>query len=100
MIEIKQVETGTKGFFGAFDGDKVAGKICYTFAGETRMILDHTEVNDAYRGQNIGKRILLEIVEYARANKIKIIPLCPFAKSVFDRTEEIGDVLWQTILHD
>lgn len=93
MIEIKQIESGTKGFFGAFEGEIEAGRISYTFAGETRMILDHTEVNDAYRGQNIGKRILIEVVEFARKNKIKIIPLCPFVKSVFDKTEEIRDVL-------
>ena len=93
MIEIKQIKSGTKGFFGAFDSDKEAGKIFYTFAGETRMILDHTEVDDAYRGQNIGKRILMKIVAFARENKIKIIPLCPFAKSVFDKMEEIRDVL-------
>lgn len=93
MIEVKQIESGTKGFFGAFDDDKEAGRMSYTFAGETRMILDHTEVDDAYRGKNIGKRILMEVVEYARQNKIKIIPLCPFAKSVFDRMEEIRDVL-------
>ena len=93
MIEIKQIEWGTKGFFGAFDGDKEAGRISYTYAGDTRMILDHTEVNDAYRGQNIGKRILMHIVEFARQNKIKIIPLCPFAKSVFNKIEAIRDVL-------
>lgn len=93
MIEIKQIESGTKGYFGAFDGDKEAGRMSYTSAGETRMILDHTEVNDAYRGQNIGKRILMEVVQFARENKIKIIPLCPFAKSVFNKIEEIRDVL-------
>jgi uncharacterized protein len=93
MIEIKQIDSGTKGYFAAFDGEKEAGRMSYTFAGETRMILDHTEVSDEYRGQNIGKRILMEVVEYARQNKIKIIPLCPFAKSVFDKMEEIRDVL-------
>jgi hypothetical protein len=93
MIEIKQIESGTKGYFGAFDGDKEAGRMSYTFAGETKMILDHTEVNNAYRGQNIGKRILMEIVEFARQNKIKILPLCPFAKSVFNKIEDIRDVL-------
>jgi uncharacterized protein len=93
MLEIKQIESGTKGFFGAFDGETEAGRMSYTFTGETRMILDHTEVNDAYRGQNIGKRILMELVAYARENKIKIIPLCPFAKSVFNKVEEIRDVL-------
>jgi uncharacterized protein len=93
MLEIKKIESGTKGFFSAIDGETEAGRMSYTFAGETRMILDHTEVNDAYRGQNIGKRILMELVAYARENKIKIIPLCPFAKSVFNKVEEIRDVL-------
>jgi len=93
MIEIKQIESGTKGFFGAFDGDKEAGRMTYTFVGNTKMIIEHTEVSDESRGQNIGKRILMEVVNYARENKIKIIPLCPFAKSVFDFTEEIRDVL-------
>lgn len=93
MIEIKQIESGTKGFFGAFDGDKEAGRMTYTFVGNTKMIIDHTEVSDEYRGQNIGRRILMEVVKYARDNQIKIIPLCPFAKSVFDVTEEIRDVL-------
>ncbi len=93
MIEIKQIESGAKGYFAALDDDKEAGRMSYTLAGETKMIIDHTEVSDEYRGQNIGKRILMEVVKFARENKIKIIPLCPFAKSVFDRVEEIRDVL-------
>jgi uncharacterized protein len=93
MIEIKQIKEGTKGRFSAMDGDKTAGSIYYTFVGNTRMILDHTEVDDAYHGQSIGKKILMFIVKFARENKIKIIPLCPFAKSVFDKTESIRDVL-------
>lgn len=93
MIEIKKTEEGTKGYFAALDGNKEAGRMSYTFAGETKMIIDHTEVSDEYRGQNIGKRILMEVVKYAREKKIKIIPLCPFAKSVFDKIESIRDVL-------
>ena len=93
MIEIKQIDESTNGYFVASDDGKEAGRMSYTFAGNSKIIIDHTEVNDAYRGQSIGKRILMKIVEFARQNNIKIIPLCPFAKSVFDRTEEIRDVL-------
>jgi hypothetical protein len=93
MIEIEQFADGTKGRFSALDGDKTAGSIYYTFAGSSIMILDHTEVDDAYRGKSIGKKILLFIVGFARENNIKIIPLCPFSKSVFDKVEEIRDVL-------
>ena len=93
MIGIKHTKERSKGNFSALDEEKVAGGIYYTMARETRMILDHTEVNDNYRGQGIGKNILMHIIDYARDNKIKIIPLCPFAKSVFDKTESIRDVL-------
>lgn len=93
MIEINQIEEGSKGHFAAMDDGKAAGRIFYSFAGEKKMILDHTEVDNAYRGQNIGNKILMTIVEFARKNEIKIIPLCPFAKSVFDKTESIRDVL-------
>jgi predicted GNAT family acetyltransferase len=93
MIEIKQINDGTKGRFAAMDDSKEAGAIYFTSAGESKMILDHTEVDNAYRGQSIGKKILMYIVEFVRENNIKIIPLCPFAKSVFDRTESIRDVL-------
>ena len=55
MIEIEQFADGTKGRFSALDGDKTAGSIYYTFAGSSIMILDHTEVDDAYRGKSIGK---------------------------------------------
>ncbi|MCK7526533.1 MAG: hypothetical protein MZV64_57520 [Ignavibacteriales bacterium] len=36
MIEIKQIDSGTKGYFAAFDGENEAGRMSYTFAGETR----------------------------------------------------------------
>ena len=93
MIEIKQIKDNNESYFAAFDGDKVAGRIFYTSAGEKKMILDHTEVDINYRGQGIGNKILARIVEYVRENDIKIIPLCPFAKSVFEKTESIRDVL-------
>lgn len=93
MIEIKQIKSGTKGYFGAFEGEKEAGRMSYTFVGTSKMIIDHTEVSELYKGQNIGKRMLMELVKFARENKIKIIPLCPFAKSVFNKVEEIRDVL-------
>ncbi len=93
MIDIKQINNETKGYFIALDKGKEAGRMSYTFAGNSKIIIDHTEVDDDYRGQSIGKRLLEKLVDYARQNNIKIIPLCPFAKSVFDRTEEIRDVL-------
>jgi predicted GNAT family acetyltransferase len=37
--------------------------------------------------------MVTKAVEYARENNIKLIPLCPFSKSVFDKVPEFKDVL-------
>lgn len=57
------------------------------------MIIDHTEVADALRGKNAGKQMVAAAVEHARKNNLKILPLCPFAKAVFNKTPDFQDVL-------
>ena len=57
------------------------------------LIIDHTDVNDQFRGQGLGRKLLNELVTFARSRNIKVIPLCPFAKSVFDKDLSILDVL-------
>lgn len=92
-MEIQQINRGTKGVFQAMEDGKEAGAMTYSWAGEDKMIIDHTEVNPEFKGRNVGNQLLMALVQYARENNIKIIPLCPFAKSVFDKNEAIRDVL-------
>ncbi|OPG93882.1 GNAT family N-acetyltransferase, partial [Bacillus spizizenii] len=70
-----------------------AGLMTYTWAGEERFIIDHTEVEEAYNGKGVGKEMLLAAVDFARKNGKTIIPLCPFAKATFQKHEELQDVL-------
>lgn len=93
-MEIQQINEGRKGYFQAVEEGKQAGKMTYSWAGDTKFIIDHTEVNEEFNGKGVGKKMVMAAVEYARANDLKIIPLCPFAKSVFDRTADIHDVLF------
>lgn len=65
----------------------------FVFAGDDKIIINHTEVNPGNNGKGFGKKMLAKAVEFAREKGIKIIPLCPFAKSVFDKTPEFRDVL-------
>ena len=92
-MEITQFDRETKGFFKAELEGKEAGRMSYTWAGKEKMIIDHTEVHPEFKGKNAGKQLVMAAVNFARENKITIIPLCPYAKSVFDRTPEIRDVL-------
>ncbi len=93
-MEINQINDIRKGYFEAIEDGKEAGKMTYTWAGDSKFIIVHTEVNEEFNGKGVGKKLVMKAVEYARNNNLKIIPLCPFAKSVFDKTEDIRDVLF------
>jgi len=73
------------------NGERLA-EMSYTVAG-SRVIIDHTDVDDRLRGQGAGKQLVKAAVEWARAEQRKLMPLCPFAKSVFDKTADYSDVL-------
>ncbi|WP_289658409.1 GNAT family N-acetyltransferase [Flavobacterium panacagri] len=93
-MEVQQINDTKKGYFEAVEDGKEAGKMTYTWAGDSKFIIDHTEVSPEFNGKGVGKKLVMAAVEYARNNNLKIIPLCPFAKSVFDKVEEIRDVLF------
>ncbi|MBP6760042.1 MAG: N-acetyltransferase [Flavobacterium sp.] len=84
---------GSKGYFYVSVDGKQEGKMTFVFAGNDKIIIDHTEVNPGNNGKGYGKKMVVKAVEYAREKNIKIIPLCPFAKKVFDKTPEFRDVL-------
>ncbi|MEP7237784.1 MAG: GNAT family N-acetyltransferase [Ferruginibacter sp.] len=91
---IQQKQEGSKGSFYIEENETVLAEMTYSMTGTTLMIIDHTEVSDALRGKNVGYQLVHTAIEYARTNHIKILPLCPFAKSVFDkRGAEFADVL-------
>lgn len=79
--------------FIAHIDQREAGLIEYSTVNENTIILAHTEVGDDFRGQRVGQTILEHIVEYARENNIKLIPLCPFTKAQLDKHPEYHDVL-------
>lgn len=93
MIDVKQNNDEKHGSFEAIIDGNRAGLMTYTWAGEDRFIIDHTEVEEAYNGKGVGKEMLIKAVEFARENNKKIIPLCPFAKATFQKNEDLQDVL-------
>ncbi|HMK05607.1 MAG TPA: GNAT family N-acetyltransferase [Ferruginibacter sp.] len=91
---IEQKQEGSKGSFYVADNGNVQAEMTYSMTGSDLMIIDHTEVADELRGKNVGFQLVNAAVEYARTANIKILPLCPFAKSVFvKKSAEFGDVL-------
>ena len=90
---VQQTDNQKKGaFFVEQDGERLA-EMTYSWAGEDKFIIDHTDVSDTLRGQGIGRHLLDAAVNFAREKQVKIIPLCPYAKSVFDKDSTLHDVL-------
>ena len=90
-IELKKDEN--KGFALATENGKTAGKMTYSIASDDFIIIDHTEVEPDFKGKGVGKQLLYKIVEMAREKNLKILPLCPFANALFQKTPDIKDVL-------
>ena len=90
---IQHRQTGTKGSFYVVNGEDTVAEMTYTMPAANKLIIDHTEVDPSLSGKGVGLQLLHTAVEFARTNSFKIIPLCPFAKSVFEKKKEYGDVL-------
>lgn len=90
---IKHKKFGSKGLFFVEQDGNILAEMAYTVPSADKIIIEHTEVSDELRGKKVGYQLVDAAVAYARTHSLKIIPLCPFARSVFDKKPELGDVL-------
>lgn len=93
MVKIEREDNEKKGRFVLYEDEIMAGEMTFTWAGKTKFIIDHTSVDEKFGGKGYGKKLVMNAIAYARENEIKIIPLCPYAKRVFDMDDSIKDVL-------
>ena len=92
-MEIQHQHDGPRGSFFIKEGDKRIAQMVYVMAGPKKMIIEHTEVDESLKGQGIGMRLLEALVDYVKAEGIKVIPLCPFAKASFAKRPDLQDLL-------
>lgn len=90
-MEIIQIDGDTRGTFKAEEDGTEAGIMTYIWTDAHTITIEHTIGNPEFKG--VGMKLLDKAVAFARDKGIKIIPHCPFAKKMFERKPEIGDVL-------
>lgn len=83
----------TNGSFFVNENNERLAHMEYSFEPPSIMIINHTSVSEKLAGKGVGKQLVKAAVEHARMNHFLIVPLCPFTKSVIDRTPEFQDVL-------
>ena len=92
-MNIQQKDDGKTGMFFIEQDEKRVAELVYSWKDKDRIIIEHTGVEEVLKGKGAGKELVAKTVEFARKEGIKIIPVCSFAKRVFDKTDEYKDVL-------
>lgn len=92
-LVIQREEKGHRGAFFIEQNGQRVGELTFTRSNPSLVIIDHTEVGDALRGQGAGRKLLDAAVAWARQTNTRFIPLCPYAKAQFEKDATIRDVL-------
>ena len=90
---VQRTETGHRGAFFLEGGGARLAEMTYSRVNPALVMIDHTEVSDALRGQGAGRRLLDALVAWARETGTKVIPVCPYAKAQFEKDPSLRDVL-------
>ena len=80
------------------DQGGAAGELTYEVE-DGRLILLHTEVADALRGQGAGGRLVRAAVARATEDGLTVVPRCPYARRWLREHSDVADTVtidWRT----
>ena len=93
-ISITHNESESSGRYEArVDARDGVGKLAYTRLSPTKIIADHTGVDDSLRGNGVAMALVERLVADARRDGFKIVPRCSFVVAQFRRHPEWSDVM-------
>ena len=94
MEEVKlHLNEKKQGAFYITDDEEQLGEMVVGVSGSTLTVY-HTEVAEKAKGKGYAKKLLKEMVYYARKNNLKILPLCPYVHAQFKRHPQEYIDLW------
>jgi uncharacterized protein len=68
------------------------GELTYTHINPNLISADHTFVPDSFRGKGVARALAQRLVDDARAQGVKIIPLCPYVNAERRKHPDWSDV--------
>ena len=75
---------------------EIAGQFAfaeYILTKDGRLVITHTEVPPALEGQGVASHVIKAALDHARASKLQVMPLCPFAAAYIRRHSEYRDLV-------
>ena len=83
------------GAFLIMNGEEQLGEMVVSVSGN-QLTVYHTEVSAKAEGKGLAKQMLNTMVDYARKNGLKVIPLCPYVYAQFKRRPQEYVDVWDT----
>ena len=96
-IELKLENNGKGAFVLEDDGERLAEMVIGISGGN--LTVYHTEVSDKLKGQGVASKLLTAMVDYARANNLKVITLCQYVSAQFKRHSDQYKDIWNQNWH-
>ena len=88
---IEHRETGARGeFFIERGGNRVA-ELTYSVV-QKDAVVGHTWVDPKHRGGTLAPSLVAALVDWARREDRKVVPVCSYVRSVFGRNAQYADV--------
>ena len=96
-VQFELKDNGKGSFFVQEEGQRMAEMVIAVTSGN--LTVYHTEVNDKYQGKGVSALLLKAMVDYARANNLKVVPLCAYVNAQFRRHPEQYADIWNKNWH-
>lgn len=93
-ITVTKEETGPRGgrYVARVAGIGAEAELTFTHRGEGRISADHTGAPDTLRGTGAAAALVRHMVQDARENGFRIIPICPYVLAQYARHPDWSDV--------
>lgn len=97
MTDIRMVREELEGRRGRYvarmDGIDGEAEITFTRRGPALISADHTGAPETMKGTGAAAALVSFMVEDARSNGFRILPLCPYVRSQYRRHPDWADVM-------
>lgn len=92
-----EIKKGNLKFYIGEDESNALAKITFIYKDKD-LVIEHTIVSDALKGQGVARTLVEAVVDFAKKENIKIIPVCDYAKKVLIQDETYRDILAEEVL--
>ncbi len=93
-IQLSKEETGGRNgrYVARIDGIEGEGEITFTHRGPKLISADHTGVPETMAGKGVARALLDYMLEDARKEGFRIVPICPYVRGQYARHPEWSDL--------